>query len=180
MPSFSLLHSSPSVGEPKWSQANESLVLEPFTYITSNTAKEVRTLLVQAFNIWLAVPSESLEIIDHVVQMLHTASLMIDDIEDDAHLRMGQPVAHKMYGVPQTINAANYVYFLAYKELSKLRRHTEADQARELDSVVTAELVNLHRGQGSEILWRDMLHCPTEEEYISMVNNSMYIDPGAS
>ncbi|OJA20804.1 hypothetical protein AZE42_06518 [Rhizopogon vesiculosus] len=178
---FSLLNSLPSVlvSESQWSQTNESLILEPFTYITSKAGKEIRTLLVEAFNLWLAVPREQLKIIEHVVQMLHNASLMIDDIEDDAQLRRGQPVAHKMYGIPQTINAANYAYFLAYKELAKLRslfKEGEGEEAsvagvRDLDLVVTDELVNLHRGQGSEILWRDMLQCPTEEEYISMVNN---------
>lgn len=30
-------------------------------------------------------------------------------------------MAHKIYGIPQTINTANYVYFLAYQELFKLR-----------------------------------------------------------
>lgn len=34
------------------------------------------------------------------------------------------------------------------------------------------ELLNLHRGQGQELVWRDSLSCPTEEEYLSMVNNS--------
>lgn len=29
-------------------------------------------------------------------------------------------VAHKVYGVPQTINSANYAYFLAAKEASSL------------------------------------------------------------
>ena len=29
-------------------------------------------------------------------------------------------VAHKIYGVPQTINSANYVYFLAMNELFQL------------------------------------------------------------
>ena len=38
-----------------------------------------------------------------------------------------------------------------------------------------AELLSLHRGQGLELLWRDSLQCPTEEEYVSMVNNSMFI-----
>jgi geranylgeranyl diphosphate synthase type 3 len=27
-----------------------------------------------------------------------------------------------------------------------------------------AELLNLHRGQGQDILWRDTLQCPTEEQ----------------
>jgi hypothetical protein len=41
---------------------------------------------------------------------------------------------------------------------------------REFES--TAELLNLHRGQGLDLLWRDSLQCPTEEEYIAMVNDS--------
>jgi hypothetical protein len=37
---------------------------------------------------------------------------------------------------------------------------------------ISDELLNLHRGQGLEILWRDSLQCPTEEEYVAMVSNS--------
>ena len=37
----------------------------------------------------------------------------IDDIEDNSKLRRGIPVAHHIYGVAQTINSANYIYFLA-------------------------------------------------------------------
>ncbi|KAG1734618.1 isoprenoid synthase domain-containing protein [Suillus lakei] len=174
---FSLLNSLPSTLDSQWPQANESLILEPFTYITSNPGEEIRTLLIEAFNIWLAVPSDQLKVIDRVVQMLHNASLMLDDIEDDAQLRRGQPVTHKIYGVPQTINTANYVYFSAYKELTKLRRpggdemEVRVGGASDLDLVVTEELLNIHRGQGMEILWRDLLRCPTEEEYVSMVNS---------
>lgn len=35
----------------------------------------------------------------------------VDDIEDNSKLRRGVPVAHSIYGVPSTINTANYVYF---------------------------------------------------------------------
>lgn len=107
-------------------------------------------------------------------------------------LRFCTTVAHKIYGVPQTINSANYVYFLAYKELFALRDDgpNSADQAEQLDRLVTGELLvrdlrrvlehissldellNLHRGQGLDLLWRDTLTCPTEEEYVQMVNNS--------
>lgn len=33
-------------------------------------------------------------------------------------------VAHKIYGVPQTINTANYVYFQAFREISMLQGQT--------------------------------------------------------
>jgi geranylgeranyl diphosphate synthase type 3 len=161
-------------------------VLEPFTYITANPGKEIRGKMIEAFNVWLGVPPGHLRTISRIVSMLHHASLLIDDIEDDSQLRRGAPVAHKIYGVPQTINTANYVYFLAYQELFALTRDAPptppADSppadapvrciaAADLEKVVTAELLNLHRGQGLDLLWRDSLICPTEEEYISMVNN---------
>ncbi|PPQ88273.1 hypothetical protein CVT25_005436 [Psilocybe cyanescens] len=158
--------------EPVWSLDNEQAILEPFTYITSNPGKEIRGKLIEAFNIWLKVPSDKLQVIAKVVNMLHAASLMVDDIEDDSQLRRGTPVTHKIYGVPQTINTANYVYFLAYQELFALRgTETSAPPRQPLDALVTAELLSLHRGQGLEILWRDSLQCPSEEEYITMVNN---------
>jgi geranylgeranyl diphosphate synthase type 3 len=44
----------------------------------------------------------------------------MDDVEDNSELRRGIPVSHLVYGVPQTINTANYVYFLAVQELLAL------------------------------------------------------------
>jgi geranylgeranyl diphosphate synthase type 3 len=38
-----------------------------------------------------------------------------------ARVKLSVKVAHSIYGIPQAINSANYVYFLAYHELSKLR-----------------------------------------------------------
>ncbi|KAF8510490.1 terpenoid synthase [Gautieria morchelliformis] len=129
--------------------------------------------MIEAFNAWLDVPNETIVVISRVVNMLHSASLMMDDVEDDSQLRRGQPVAHKIYGIPQTVNSANYVYFLAYKELFALRDEGPdiVGAEQQLDRVVTDELLNLHRGQGLDLLWRDSLTCPTEEEYIHMVNN---------
>jgi len=153
-----------------WSDTNETILLEPYTYITSTPGKEIRTQLTEAFNLWLNVPREKLERINRIVAMLHSASLLVDDIQDDAQLRRGSPVAHKIYGVPQTINSANYVYFLAMNELSQLEPEQHYTD-HSLQKLVTDELLNLHRGQGLELYWRDSLVCPTEEEYVSMVNN---------
>jgi geranylgeranyl diphosphate synthase type 3 len=36
-------------------------------------------------------------------------------------------------------------------------------------AVFTRELLNLHRGQGLDILWRDSGFCPTETDYRKMV-----------
>ncbi|KAJ3807826.1 isoprenoid synthase domain-containing protein [Lentinula lateritia] len=154
-----------------WTQQNEAAVLEPFTFVTSNPGKDMRGRLIEAFNLWLNVPLDKIATIAKIVNMLHAASLMVDDIEDDSQLRRGRPVAHKVYGIPQTINTANYVYFLAFQELFTLNNSLIRSEEHDLHAIVNAELLSLHRGQGLEILWRDSLSCPSEEEYIDMVNN---------
>ncbi|RCN25234.1 hypothetical protein ANCCAN_29055, partial [Ancylostoma caninum] len=40
-----------------------------------------------AFNVWLKISNDKLSTIMEIVQMLHNASLMIDDIEDNSVLR---------------------------------------------------------------------------------------------
>lgn len=74
-------------------------------------------------------------------------------------------VAHKIYGVASTINSANYVFFLALEKCISLQSPTAID-------IFTQELLQLHRGQGMEIYWRDSGTCPTEAEYLEMVKNS--------
>ncbi|RYC62809.1 hypothetical protein CHU98_g3415 [Xylaria longipes] len=148
-----------------WTAQKEKIILSPYDYIASEPGKEFRTLLLNAFNTWLEVPQESLNIITKVVRMLHTSSLLIDDIQDNSQLRRGRPVAHNIFGVAQTINAGNYVYFLALKELKKLKNPEEA-----MD-IYTTEMLYLHRGQGMDLYWRDTLTCPTEDDYLEMVSN---------
>lgn len=137
----------------------------PYDYLFSHPGKDIRTALITAFNSFLHVPEASLAIITKVIGMLHTSSLLIDDVQDSSILRRGIPVAHNIFGTAQTINSANYVYFLALQELQKL---THKDEAME---IFTTELLNLHRGQGMDLYWRDTLTCPTEDDYLEMVQN---------
>lgn len=125
----------------------------------------------------------------------------MDDVEDNSDLRRGIPVAHKIYGIPQTINTANYVYFQVFSLIFSLGppgagasgsstptsasaaaaaasaagaaagSSSEASEASSVERLVVDELIALHRGQGMDLFWRDNLVCPTEAEYVEMVNN---------
>lgn len=108
----------------------------------------------------------------------------IDDIEDNSILRRGVPVAHSIYGVASTINAANYVFFLALEKVQQLGHESVSFEEGEnlctnkriskrifdyqATQVYTEQLLELHRGQGMEIYWRDNFTCPTESEYQQM------------
>lgn len=145
--------------------ALDKSLIEPYHYISSVPGKDVRGKLIDCFNQWLNVPStQTLNEVKKIVGDLHNASLLIDDIEDNSKLRRGVPVAHSIFGVAPVINTANYVYFLALQRCYELKN----DNAMQ---VFVSEMLNLHRGQGYDIQWRDTTTCPTEEQYIQMVTD---------
>uniref|UniRef100_A0A1I7WEZ2 ATP-dependent RNA helicase n=1 Tax=Heterorhabditis bacteriophora TaxID=37862 RepID=A0A1I7WEZ2_HETBA len=135
------------------SMLDDDHLLAPFNYIRSMSGKQVS--LIKDFKIM------------EIVEMLHNASLMIDDIEDGSVLRRGQPVTHHIFGTPRTINTANYVYFIALEKCSCLG-HPDAIR------IFTEQMLELHRGQGKELFWRDTVTCPEEAQYEQMVVQSKY------
>ncbi|KAI9847162.1 MAG: hypothetical protein M1837_003024 [Sclerophora amabilis] len=149
----------------EWEPRNEQSIRAPFDYIAGLPGKEIRKQLMQAFNVWFQVDEESCEIIARTVAMSHNASLMIDDIQDNSKFRRGVPSAHEVYGVAQTINSANYVYFQAQQELLGLKNWPQAF------GVFNEEMLNLHRGQGMELFWRDNVQPPSEGDYLQMIAN---------
>lgn len=121
----------------------------------------------EAFNHWLELPEDTLGSIIQIIDMLHNASLLIDDVEDDSKLRRGSPAAHTIFGLGTTINSSNYVYFQALKIASEMDNRSA--KRTNLVSVFVEEVLNLHRGQGWDIHWRDQGVCPNMSEYEDMV-----------
>ncbi|OQD97267.1 hypothetical protein PENVUL_c084G00576 [Penicillium vulpinum] len=164
-----VFHSMCSIHDTSNAQQKQCLdqnkvISAPLDYLLSFPGKDIRGQLISAFNEWLQIPEEKLSLIKRVVELLHTASLLIDDIQDSSQLRRGLPVAHNIFGVAQTINSANYAYFRAQSELHKIGNPRAVE-------IFTEELLRLHKGQGMDLYWRDSLICPTEEEYLEMVSN---------
>jgi geranylgeranyl pyrophosphate synthase len=83
-----------------------------------------------------------------VAELLHTGSLIIDDIQDGSEERRGGPAAHVVYGMPTAVNAANAAYFRA---LEMLRGSLPDDlRLRALD-MLAEELFAAHLGQALDL-----------------------------
>ncbi|CAH8869279.1 unnamed protein product [Trichobilharzia szidati] len=148
--------------ETKFCELAEKVVMEPYYYTCNTNGKGLRSALMSAFNYWLNVNESTLKLISDVIQMLHNASLIVDDIEDGSYLRRGKPAAHRVFGIAPSINSANFVYFLALEKLSVLNRPESV-------KIFTEQMLELHRGQGMDIHWRSSFQCPSESEYEAMV-----------
>jgi geranylgeranyl diphosphate synthase type I len=93
-------------------------------------------------------PEPAPQALFEVPELLHNASLVVDDIEDAATERRGGPPAHLHYGVPVALNAANAAYFRA---LSVLRGSLpDGPRLRALD-MLSEELFVAHLGQALDL-----------------------------
>lgn len=160
-------------------------IMAPYRHVASLESKKFRAALVDAFNVWLLLPPAATDEVKAVVDMLHNASLVIDDIEDSSAMRRGAPAAHRVFGMPLSLNCANTVYFLALQRLMDVPRllaesvlheashpyylEKERELALSLSQCFTKEMIELHHGQGLDIYWRDMVQCPSLSEYDQMV-----------
>ncbi|KAK6828816.1 hypothetical protein RU639_003672 [Aspergillus parasiticus] len=148
---------------PKQEQLGTEHLLGPADYIRSLPSKGVREAFVDAMNVWLVLPNDVVNRVKSIAEMLHNASLMLDDIEDSSPLRRGQPAAHTIFGQGQTINSANYLLIQAM------------DQVRQLDNpqcvdVFVEEMRNLFIGQSFDLYWTRQGECPSQDEYLEMIS----------
>ena len=103
-----------------------------------------------------------------LVEFVHTASLIHDDIEDGADTRRGKPAAHITYGVDVAINAGSWLYFAATESLEQL--DISSDLKLHLYRTFMTELRRLHLGQSMDINWhKDKTYIPSKTEYMTMV-----------
>ena len=116
------------------------------------------------------LPLDTAYALTPLVEFVHTASLIHDDIEDSADLRRGKPAAHITYGLDTALNAASWLYFEAPVCLNQLDL---TDQQRlTFYKLYTNELRRLHLGQAMDIYWhRNKQIFPTMDEYRAMVQN---------
>ena len=92
----------------------EKKLLEPLAYLLQVPGKNIRKKLLHAFNFWMHVEEKKVHAIGEIVQMLHNASLLVDDIEDNSILRRGIPVAHKVKRRVASFTHTYYVLTLSF------------------------------------------------------------------
>ncbi|KAF1979080.1 geranylgeranyl pyrophosphate synthetase [Bimuria novae-zelandiae CBS 107.79] len=144
---------------------DSSVLTEPIKYIKSMPSKNLRTQLIDCFQIWLETPDSAMGVIKEVVDNLHQSSLILDDLEDGSQLRRGFPATHIVYGPSQAVNSATYLYVQAVESV-----HAAARDHPEMMDVFLKHLKHLFHGQSWDLYWTYHRHCPTEEQYLDMVD----------
>jgi geranylgeranyl pyrophosphate synthase len=130
-------------------------LLDPLAESTSTRGKRIRGQLVTlVYRLVSDTPASLLTTkqcgwCSDIVELIHTGSLVIDDIEDGSSVRRGRPALHVLFGLPIALNTGNWLYFWPFE----LLRETElpADKIFYVYERCHRTLLRAHFGQAVDL-----------------------------
>ncbi|NBX76577.1 MAG: hypothetical protein EBQ92_08475 [Proteobacteria bacterium] len=127
-------------------------LLAPLNEFLNRPSKHFRSQLVRSGFDLVNNRSLANKYVDEAMQVLeaiHAASLVVDDIQDNSDLRRGLPALHKTYGLAVALNSANWLYFWPFETIGRwdVSDHTKL----ELTRVCHRALIRAHSGQALDV-----------------------------
>ena len=85
-----------------------------------------------------------------VIEFIHTATLLHDDVVDDSNLRRGRPTANAMFGNPASVLVGDFLYSRAFQMMVECQNLRVLDIVAEATNVIAEgevmQLMNIHDG----------------------------------
>ena len=109
-----------------------------------------------------------------LIELLHTGSLIIDDIEDQSLFRRGRPSLHIQIGLAPALNIGNWLYFVA----GSMIEHLGGDPLIQLKlyQSLNRTMLRCHQGQALDVGCQ-VSAIPRSEVY-ALVNRSTQLKSG--
>ena len=145
-----------------------ALLSAPCASLVSGGGKRWRPLLAVLAYRLAGGSGEDIYTLTPLIEGIHTASLIHDDIEDNSELRRGKPAAHVAYGLDSALNSGSWLYFRALQSIEGY--HAPADIKLDLYTAALTHIRALHEGQALDIHWhRTAGFFPSRQDYERMI-----------
>jgi octaprenyl-diphosphate synthase len=144
------------------SMASVSAVTTVSHYLNGNGGKRLRPILLLLSGRLVGQTTDSAIALGAVVEMIHTATLVHDDIIDDAETRRGKPSANVVWGNQTCVLAGDWLYMQAFQIALRERNFHVLDILIALTQMmVEGELLQLERLGRIDV---------TEADYMELVD----------
>lgn len=130
-------------------------------YIISNGGKRIRPILcLLSAKAIQSSPETALELA-MIVEIIHTATLLHDDVVDDSGMRRGKKTANIVWDSPTAVLTGDYLYSKAFVMMSHLEHPTAMQRLSECTNVLAeGEVMQLHASFNAKL---------TEAEYFDVI-----------
>lgn len=133
------------------------------TYLFNSGGKRFRPLLLILTSQLTGYHGDKRIGLASVVELIHAASLLHDDVIDEAHIRRGNKTARMLWGNQASILVGDYLYTKAQCKIVSLRNH-------EINAAVAEATRRLTKGELAQLAHNGDLHI-TEEDYLQIIGN---------
>ena len=160
---FDLLRDDLSAIEQEFKRQSASevdVITDIARYLMAGGGKRIRPLLLLLSSKALGCTSHSRIRLGAVVEMLHTATLVHDDIIDEADTRRGRPSSNTTWGNAKCVLAGDWLYMQSFSSALEERNFRVLDLLISLtQQMVEGELLQIEK----------LGHLINEEEYFDLI-----------
>ncbi|MDH3209052.1 MAG: polyprenyl synthetase family protein [Burkholderiaceae bacterium] len=125
-----------------------TLVNQVSNYITSAGGKRIRPQLVLLFSRALGYTGPERFELAATVELIHTATLLHDDVVDEASLRRGRETANALFGNAASVLVGDFLYSRAFQMMVSVNRmrvlEVLADATNRIAEGEVLQLMNMH------------------------------------
>jgi octaprenyl-diphosphate synthase len=129
-------------------RSDVALVNQIAQYIVGAGGKRIRPRLVILFAGALGFSGAERYTLAAVVEFIHTATLLHDDVVDESSLRRGRPTANAMFGNAASVLVGDFLYSRAFQMMVSVNRMRVLDVLADATNVIAEgevlQLMNMH------------------------------------
>ncbi len=142
-----------------------ALVNQLSHYIVNSGGKRLRPLLAVLSAKLFSYDGERHYLLAAIIEFIHTATLLHDDVVDESELRRGNETANAMFGNAASVLVGDFLYSRAFEMM------VDAGSMRVMEILATTtnviaegevmQLMNVHDAEVSEAHYLEVIHCKT-------------------
>ncbi len=138
------------------SEAIQKSIIEPSWYLIEKGGKRIRPII--TLLVIEALGKDPMDYIEFsmIPEILHTATLVHDDIEDSSETRRGALSVYKKYGTDIALNLGDFLFFFPIKVLLDSKKLDDQVKYRILKAH-EKHMIRIGLGQATDIAWHRML-----------------------
>ncbi|MFA4930606.1 MAG: polyprenyl synthetase family protein [Patescibacteria group bacterium] len=142
-------------------------ISRPFYHMFASGGKRFRPVLTYLLHDIFTGRNEDIDELAVIPELIHSGTLIIDDIEDKSLTRRGKKCVYQQFGTAISVNNGNFLYYFAQKIIHDSHL---SDQKKILAyQIITDKLTSLHLGQAMDIEWSQQHDFSIDEaDYLQM------------